>query len=117
MKVVYIGGPFRGPSAWEVEQNVARAESLAYAVTGFGAMFLCPHTNARHTIGMHTEAFWVAATLELLKRCDALLLTHDWTRSEGARGEHACAQQLHMPIFYSLDALADWLSGGEDSNR
>ena len=33
MKLVYIAGPFRAPTPWQVEQNVRRAESLALSPT------------------------------------------------------------------------------------
>lgn len=109
MPVIYIAGPFRGANAWEVEQNIRRAENLAFQVAQLGAMFLCPHTMTRHMDGTETDEFWLAGTLELLRRCDAVLFTPCWSKSSGARGEHAEAQRLGLPCFMTIGELADWL--------
>jgi len=29
MRVVYIAGPYRAPNAWEIEENIRRAERIA----------------------------------------------------------------------------------------
>ncbi len=38
MKCVYIAGPFRGETSWEVEKHIRHAEELAYEVARLGAM-------------------------------------------------------------------------------
>jgi hypothetical protein len=73
VKVIYICGPFTGPRAWDIEQNVRRAEERALEVAMLGASPLCPHTNTRFFHGTLSEEFWYAATAELLLRCDALI--------------------------------------------
>ena len=47
MKLVYIAGPFRGSSAWDIEENIRVAERAALEVWKMGAAALCPHTNTR----------------------------------------------------------------------
>ena len=59
MKVVYIAGPFRGPNAWEIEQNIRRAESLALEVWRAGAAALCPYTNTRFFQGAAPDDVWL----------------------------------------------------------
>jgi hypothetical protein len=109
MKVIYIAGPYRGPTAWDIECNVRAAEELGYEVFQLGAMPLIPHANTRFFHGQGTEAFWLAGTLELLRRADAVLVTPDWPRSEGARGEVADAAERDIPVFRDLPSLAEWL--------
>lgn len=109
MAVVYVAGPFRGANAWQVEQNIRRAESLAFQVAQLGAMPLCPHTNTRFFDGTLTGEFWLAGTLELMRRCDAVVFTPLWLRSSGAKAEHEEAQRLGLPCFYSIIELAEWL--------
>jgi hypothetical protein len=109
MKVVYVAGPFRGKTAWEVCQNVNRAEELSFKVAEAGAMPLCPHTNTRNFDGTKDGQFWLDGTMELMRRCDAMIMTEDWTRSSGARGEFAEMTKLGKPIFYSIDELEKWL--------
>jgi hypothetical protein len=106
---VYIAGPFRGPSAWDIEENIRRAERLALEVWRMGAAALCPHTNTRFFQGAADDAVWLAGDLELLARCDAVLMTHDWERSTGAKAEEAHAKALGLPVFYGAGYLRDWL--------
>lgn len=109
MKVIYVAGPFRGANGWEIAQHVHRAEVLAYQVAQLGAMPLCPHTNTRHSHGLLSEEFWLDGTLELMSRCDAVIVTPDWGASIGACAEVIKARQLNLPVFETLDALHDWL--------
>ncbi len=109
MKVVYIAGPFRGPTAWDIERNVRRAEELAFEVFKLGAMPLTPHANTRFFHGQGPDAFWLDGTLELLRRCDALITVDDWARSSGARGEVSDASARGIPVFHNVPDLAAWL--------
>jgi hypothetical protein len=109
MKVVYVAGPFRGPNAWEIEQNIRRAETLALEVWRLGAAVLCPHTNTRFFQGAADDAVWLDGDLELLARCDAVMFTADWERSSGARAERDHALKLNIPTFHDLEALKAWL--------
>lgn len=109
MKVVYVAGPFRGPNNWEIEENIRRAERLALEVWRSGAACLCPHTNTRFFQGAADEAVWLDGDLEMLKRCDAIIMTDDYQRSSGARAEHDCAVVEGIPVFYSITTLRKWL--------
>ena len=108
-KVIYIAGPFRGETAWDVEQNIRRAEEAALYVAKCGHVALCPHTMNRFFNGTLTDDYWIEATLELLQRCDAILLLDGWTNSEGARGEYAAARERNMPWFVDDVSLSLWL--------
>jgi hypothetical protein len=110
LKVIYIAGRFRGANAWEVERNIRKAEELAFAVAELGAMPLCPHTNTRFFDGTLTPEHWLDGTLELMRRCDAVVFTDDWQLSSGARTEHADARDRGQPVFHSIAELGEWLS-------
>lgn len=108
MIVVYIAGPFRGANAWEVHQNIERAQALAYQVWEAGMVALCPHNNTRHFDGALTDTVWLQGDLELLRRSDAVLLTEDWTRSDGAKAEMLYAVDYDIPVFKTLAKLVEW---------
>lgn len=110
MKVVYVAGPFRGPNAWEIEENIRRAERLALQVWRRGVACLCPHTNTRFYQGAADDSLWLEGDLAMLARCDAILMTPDWERSSGARNERDFAAQCGLPVLYDLDQLDAWLS-------
>ena len=110
MKVVYIAGPFRGSNSWEMEQNIRRAEALALEVWRLGAACICPHTNTRFFQGAADDAVWLDGDLEILRRCDAVLMVSGWERSSGSKAEREEAVKVHIPVFLLPVSLARWLS-------
>lgn len=100
MKVIYVAGPFRGAHAWAVEQNVRRAEAVAYEVFAAGHVALCPHTNTRFFDGSLPDQIFIDGTLELMRRCDAVIVLPNYARSQGTRGEIAEAERLGKPVAY-----------------
>ena len=101
MKIIYIAGAYRGDNAWEVTQNVNAAECVAWDVARRGYMPLCPHTNTRNFDGTLTPEFWLEGTLELMRRCDAVVLVPGWKMSQGTHGEIAEAKRLGIPVYYT----------------
>lgn len=99
MKVVYIAGKYRGPNAWAVEQNIRAAEEVAARVWAMGLVALCPHANSRHMEGVASDEHFLAGTLELMRRCDAVLCVPNWRDSVGARAEVEEAERLGLPVF------------------
>jgi hypothetical protein len=41
----------------------------------------------------------LAGTLELMRRCDAVILVHNWRDSAGSRAEVDEAKRLGIPVF------------------
>lgn len=99
--IVYIASKFRGATPWDVEQNIRRAEEAALQVARAGHVPLCPHTMYRHFDKALPDEFWLAATIALLERCDAILMLPGWESSRGACAELERAQsKLGMRVFY-----------------
>lgn len=111
MKVIYVAGPFRGPSAWDIECNIRRAEALSLEVWRLGHAAMCPHTNTRFFQNAAPDEVWLQGDLELLRRCDAVILTPDWKRSSGATAEVQYANEQNIPVFESIQELQNWLAG------
>ena len=113
MRVIYVAGPFRGQNSWEIEENIRRSERLALEVWRLGAACICPHTNTRFYQGAAPDSVWLDGDLEILGRCDGVMLTEDWQRSAGARAEVEYAKARGIPVFLSLEALDRWLRRAE----
>lgn len=105
MRLVYIAGPFRAENAWKVEQNIRSAEALALEVLRAGFAAICPHSNTRFFDGALPDAVFLEAGLEILRRCDAVLLVKGWEDSKGTHAEIAEAYDRGIPVFTSLDDL------------
>jgi hypothetical protein len=110
MKLVYIAGPYRASCEWDLVQNIRRAEALALAVWKLGAACICPHKNTALLGGAADDSLWLEGDLEMMRRCDAVLCTDDWQRSEGARNEVAESKRVGIPVFERIDELKAWLT-------
>lgn len=113
MKLIYIAGPYTAANAWLVEQNIRRAEEVAASVWLAGMAAICPHANARHMLeGVTTPESALAGTMEMMRRCDAVVLVDGWKRSLGTLAEVAEADRLRIPIFgrngEGVQALMMW---------
>jgi len=82
---------------------------VAFGVAELGAMPLCPHTNTRFFDGTLSGHFWLEGTLELMRRCDAVIFVPGWERSEGSCRERQVAEDSGIPCFDDLEGLGAWL--------
>ncbi len=105
--LIYVAGAYRNADPWLCEQNIRAAESIGYDVARCGAYPVIPHSNTRpYFASAASDELWLAGTLELMRRCDAVVFAPSWVNSSGARGEHAEAVRLGLPIF-GVDHLYD----------
>ncbi len=113
MKLVYVAGPYRGKTAWEVECNIQRARELGAEVAELGAYPVIPHSNTSHFDGLASDELWLEGTLELMRRCDAVIFHPEWKRSSGSRAERAEAERLGLPCFDNEYQLRGWLAAAK----
>lgn len=112
MKVIYIAGSLRAPTALDVVRNVLAALAAGLEVARAGAMPLIVHAAGALFLGQMTESFWLAGTLELMRRADGVLVFNPrhLDTSAGTRDELEEAQRLGLPVFYEVAEVARWLS-------
>ena len=109
--VVYIAGPYRAASTWKIECNIAQAKAAALAVWQTErAVAYCPHANTAHFDGEAPDQVWLDGNLEILSRCDAVLLVGMWQESAGTLREVKLADEMSIPVFHTLDSLLEWLT-------
>jgi hypothetical protein len=107
--LVYVAGPYRAPTAWGVERNIQRARDLGALVAQAGAYPVIPHSNTSHFDGLAPDALWLDGTIELLRRCDAVIVVDCWEQSSGTRAELAEANDRRLPVFFELADLRAWI--------
>lgn len=99
-KVIYLSGPIRDPrGAHFVEQNIRAAEAVAKHLWQKGYAVICPHTNTRAFDGIISDEEFIAGDVEILKRCDAVVMLPGWKGSEGAVRERDAALGAGVPLF------------------
>jgi Domain of unknown function (DUF4406) len=110
MKLVYVAGPYRAPTTWEISLNIHWARTLGAMVATAGAYPVIPHSNTAHMDGLAPDELWLKGTMEMMRRCDAVIFTSDWERSTGAREERAEAGRIGLPCFDCIFELRGWLA-------
>lgn len=117
MKLIYVAGPFRSSNAngksnaWGVQNNVMNAMRIALEVWKAGHAALCPHANTMFFQDADgcDDSVWLEGDLEMLRRCDAMVMAPNWDLSSGARAEKTFAEAHSIPVFTTPDELKAYL--------
>jgi len=97
--VVYVAGPYRAPTWGGVKKNVADAMDVAAELLRAGYTVICPHsmTHGFEMYGLHDDVF-LHNDMQLVRRCDALVMLPNWKTSRGCWDEYNMARWLGKPI-------------------
>lgn len=109
MVLVYIAGPYSAATQAGIEENVKAAQKLgAEVMAAFPGKILAivPHSAGKGLEDQGDYKFWIAATLELMGRCDGVVLRHNWSNSAGAVGEVDEAIRRRIPIVVESENLS-----------
>lgn len=115
MKLIYIAGPFRAPTAWGIAENVRAAERVGLDVARLGAFPIIPHAMTAHFHGECSDDLWLSGTIDLLRRCDGAVFIPGWGKSRGSRAEwrECCALAIpHCDLddsVYPVEALTEFV--------
>ena len=99
MKLYFISGRYRAATIRGVVENIRAAEAVALKYWTLGAV-ICPHPNTALLDGSLPDETWLAGDLEMLKRCDVIVMLPDWNKSAGAIQEHKLAVRLGLEVIY-----------------
>lgn len=112
MILVYIAGPYRADCALKTSRNISRAEQMAKRLTleRDNCIPITPHKLFElwdfdgGLRNVHPE-YYLSGTLEVMRRCDAVLVLPDYRRSSGTIAEIAEAERLGIPVYYSVESV------------
>ncbi len=94
--LIYIAGPFRGPTPLDVRRNVENARDFGMLVAEQGGYPMIPHTMTADFDKQLDDQFWLDGTMEMLRRCDGIACLGHWQTSRGARAEMEWATSAGM---------------------
>ncbi|KZL88693.1 DUF4406 domain-containing protein [Clostridium magnum] len=98
MDIAYVGGPYRAKTKLGIIRNIIVARKVAKKLWKLGYGVICPHSNSALFNNLPEESF-INGDIEMLKRCDVLVLVPGWENSAGTLGEIETAIQNHIPIY------------------
>lgn len=105
IRLVFISGKMSCDTAAEEAECVALARGVGELVRSIGLVPLIPHIAVLRPTCAEREAVWRQAmtdSLEMMRRCDAVLLLANWRASRGARVERWLARRRGMPVYESV---------------
>lgn len=103
MQVVYISGAYRAPTLQGILDNIRLAEKVAIEYWKKGYAVICPHKNTALFDGECADDIWLDGDLEIISRCDIVVMLPFWEYSKGAVVEHGHAVNLGKEIVYHVD--------------
>jgi len=103
--LIYVAGPYREFTfdgvVHSVDENIARAMKISAELWQMGHVAICPHGNTAHMEHMIdvSPQQYCEGDIEIVKLCDAMVMTEYWKQSKGAVGEFDEARRLDMPVY------------------
>jgi hypothetical protein len=119
----YIAGKFRGPSHWDIAQNIRRAEAVALAAwrSGLFSWVYCPHLNTAHFQDAAPDDVWIEGHLEAMRAVHreggVVVVMNGWDKSSGTRAELEEAHRIGMPVFRYQGDDTDQIAGVRCARR
>ena len=107
VKLIYIACAFNAPTDFEKQLNVTAARQAGYQITKLGFYPVMPTVNTSGFEAANTIEFMYNATMELMRRCDAIYVVDGWHNSSGVKGEIEEATRLKIPFYFSMRKLVD----------
>ena len=104
--MIYLASPYSDPDPAVREQRFQAVCRVAAEMLAAGMLVFSPITHsvpiAEHGGAPDTWEFWRAVDLEILARCDELLVVKlpGWRKSRGVQAEIARARALGKPVAY-----------------
>lgn len=97
--IIYTAGPIRPKNGHTYQENLDEAKRVSHELWVMGYGVICPHANTNLTDEPDYSVGWLKGDLEMISRCDALVMLPRWDESEGAIQEKKYAEKRDIPVF------------------
>jgi len=99
VKLIYVGGPYRAATIFEISENIRRARARAVDVVRAGHYPLVPNLCTAMMDGLAPDDVFLAGALEMLSRSDEMWLVEGFENSHGTQAEIVFAFDLGKPVY------------------
>lgn len=110
MKIAYVAGKYRAKTIRGIVENINKAEAVALELWKLGFMVVCPHKNSGLLDGEIPDEAFLNGDIELMLRCDLIVMIPEWEQSTGAVNEKNIAEKDKMEVYFwpkDKDKLAE----------
>jgi nucleoside 2-deoxyribosyltransferase len=100
--LVYVAGPYIAPTHDGISKNIKNAREVAIVLWECGFTAITPHLNTAHfevDAELKNEQY-VQGDLEIVARCDAVVVLPNYEKSVGTGIEIAFANEHGIPVYY-----------------
>ena len=109
MKRIYVAGPYSADNVLDVLRNIGRGEKACAELFSLGYAPFCPWHDKSYVIDRFNDEFTVQQfydySIAWLEVSDAMYVLPNSENSKGVQAEIKRAQELNIPIFYSIHKL------------
>lgn len=109
-RIIYVAGPYTAKEDFKRLHNIQKADEVNLQLWSLGYFAICPHKITAFYGGLCDESVFIEGGLEILRRCDAVVLVEGWESSGGTLGEIKEAMDLEIPVYENVE---DFVSGIE----
>ncbi len=112
MRLLYIAGPWRGETHREVELNINTAHTVGKVAAKRGWFPVMSHIEAANLGHISPDSlgddnFYLQGAIELMLRCDAVLLCPGWEDTNEIPSLVDIAERASLPVYHSTCDLID----------
>lgn len=114
----YLSGPMSADCALTRNLYHLVGMETAYRLWEAGVAAISPHANSPGVgrTDLSCED-WMAIDLEILQRCDWILMGEGWEHSQGCQREFNLAMNLDIKVLFTLDEAIEYAQALEEAWR
>jgi hypothetical protein len=97
---------YRAKTKVGIIRNILNARKVSKELWKKGYAVICPHSNTALFDGICPDKWFLDGDLEILAKCDLLVLVKGWIHSTGTQNEVKYAKSLNIPVHiwdYSIN--------------